>query len=108
MTLSRRRFFFGSLALPALAAKKPAPARPNVVLLIADSLPAWVLGCYGNREIRTPNLDRLAQTGTRFQRHFSSSPAPAPARASLLTGRTTMQLRAPDSGLDKVLGAAGY
>ena len=70
MHLSRRHFFFGSLALPALAAKKAAPERPNVLLLIADNVPQWVLGAYGNKEIRTPNLDRLAHMGTRFLDHY--------------------------------------
>ncbi len=46
--LSRRHFFFGSLALPAFAAKTPPP-RPNVVVIAVDHLPAWVLGCYGNQ-----------------------------------------------------------
>ena len=49
MSLSRRHFFFGSLALPALAAKKPAAEQPNILLLLAEGLPAWVLGCYGNK-----------------------------------------------------------
>ena len=71
MSITRRHFFFGSLALPAFADKKAPPVRPNLVLLVADNLPAWVLGSYGNQEIRTPNLDRLAQMGSRFQRHFA-------------------------------------
>ena len=106
MSLSRRQFFLGSLALPALAAKKPALERPNVLLLLADNVPAWVLGVYGNKEIRTPNLDRLALTGTRFRNHFVAAPAPEPGRASLLTGRTPMQPAA--AGLDKILEPAGY
>src|SRR5690349_23428808 len=108
MSLTRRHFFFGSLALPAFADKKAPVVRPNVVLLVADNLPAWVLGSYGNKEIRTPNLDRLAQTGTRFQRHFACAPSPTAGRATLLSGRTGMQLKNGDAGLDKVLGAAGY
>src|SRR5581483_7328446 len=85
MHLTRRHFFFGSLALPAIGAKKPAPERPNVLLLIADNVPQWVLGSYGNKEIRTPNLDRLARMGTRFLDHYVAAPAPAPSRASILT-----------------------
>src|SRR5438105_10316143 len=114
MTVSRRHFFFGSLALPALAAKKPAGETPHIVLILADNLPAWMLGCYGNREVRTPNLDRLAQTGTRFVNHFAAAPLPGPARASLFTGRTALQLKdadvppAGDATLDKLLGSAGY
>ena len=113
MLVSRRFFFFGSLALPALAAKKPAPERPNLLLILVDGLPAWVLGCYGNKEILTPHLDRLAQAGTRFLNHIAATPAPALSRATILTGRTPMQLHDgenPPAGaaLDKVLGDAGY
>jgi len=114
MPLSRRHFFFGSLALPALAAPKAPPERPQILLVLADRLPSWILGCYGNNEVRTPTLDRLAQTGLRFLNHFACAPAPALGRATLLTGRTPMQLG--DAGavspgevpLSKVLEGAGY
>ncbi len=114
MTLSRRHFFFGSLALPALAAPKTPGERPHILLILADRLPSWILGCYGNHEVRTPALDRLAQTGLRFLNHFACAPAPAPGRASLLTGRTPMQLGEADAGapgevpLSQVLAGAGY
>jgi arylsulfatase A-like enzyme len=106
MPISRRHFFFGSLALPAFAAKKP-PARPNLLLFLVDNLPAWTLGCYGNKEIRTPNIDRLSQTGTRFLNHFVCTPAPEPSRATFMSGRTPMQTAAA-TGLDKILGGLGY
>jgi len=105
MPISRRHFFLGSLALPAFAAKKP-PARPNLLLFLVDDLPAWVLGCYGNKEIRTPNIDRLSQTGTRFLNHFVCTPDAAPSRITFLTGRTPMQTSGP--GLDKILGGLSY
>jgi arylsulfatase A-like enzyme len=114
MPLSRRHFFFGSLALPALAATKTPGERPHILLILADRLPAWILGCYGNNEVRTPALDRLAQTGLRFLNHLACAPAPEPGRATLLTGRTPMQLGDADAAspgeipLSKVLEAAGY
>src|ERR1035438_7337698 len=115
MLVSRRSFFFGSLALPALAAKKPVAAfRPGILLLLADQLPAFMLGAYGNKQVYTPNLDRLARTGIRFFNHFSCAPAPAPGRATLLTGRTPMQIgptgviSANDIPLDKLLSSNGY
>jgi arylsulfatase A-like enzyme len=114
MLVSRRHFFFGSLALPALAAKKPAPLRPAIVLMVADQVPAWMLGCYGNKQIRTPNLDRLAQMGIRFANHFACAPAPGLGRATLLTGRTPMQIgasgvpTAEDATVAKILAEAGY
>ena len=114
MPVSRRHFFLGTLALPAFAAKKAEPLRPGILLILVDELPAFMLGSYGNKQVRTPRLDRLAQTGIRFFNHFSCAPAPGPGRATLLTGRTPMQLG--DSGnispadvpLAKILGGAGY
>lgn len=114
MNVSRRHFFFGSLALPALAARKPAGQRPNILLFLVDELPSWMLGCYGNKEVRTPNLDRLAQTGTRFLNHFACAPAPGPSRATTLTGRTPMQLGEAETlsasavSIAKVLGGLSY
>src|SRR5437764_282317 len=93
MNPTRRHFFFGSFALPALAAKKAAGEQPNILLILVDGLPSWLLGCYGNAEIRTKNIDLLAQTGTRFLNHYACSPIAEPARAALLTGRTPMQLK---------------
>jgi len=81
------------------------------VLILADRLPSWILGCYGNSEVRTPALDRLAQTGLRFLNHFACAPAPAPGRATLLTGCTPMQLGDAgfgDAPLSKVLEGVGY
>jgi arylsulfatase A-like enzyme len=61
------------------------------VLIVADDLAAWMLGCYGNKEIRTPNIDLLARAGTRFERSFAVSAAGSPSRATLFTGRTPRQ-----------------
>ena len=114
MSVSRRHFLFGSLALPAFAATKPAAERPNLVLILVDNLPSWALGSFGNQEIRTPNLDRLAQTGTRFFNHSVCTPAPALSRATLLTGRTPMQLgdsETPslgDASIEKIITGLGY
>jgi choline-sulfatase len=58
----------------------------NIVLLMDDQHRADALGCAGHPIVQTPNLDRLARTGTRFTNAFCTSPICAPARASLLTG----------------------
>ena len=60
--------------------------QPNVVFIISDDQGFWSLGCAGNREIYTPNIDRLAAQGMRFENFFCVSPVCSPARASLLTG----------------------
>ena len=65
--------------------------RPNVIFILTDDQGPWAAGCYGNPEIRTPNIDRLAATGVRFDNFFCSSPVCSPARASLLTGKIPSQ-----------------
>jgi arylsulfatase A-like enzyme len=77
--------------MPALARKERAAPRPNIVLIVADGLGAWMPGCGGNREIRTPNIDQLAQAGARFPNHFVCTPASSPSLATLFTGRVPRQ-----------------
>src|SRR4051794_22356414 len=61
--------------------------RPNVVLIIADDL-AWDdCGAFGNPKVRTPDIDRLAQGGMRFDRAFVTASSCSPSRSSLITGR---------------------
>ena len=109
MNLSRRHFFFGSFALPAFAATQVAGEKPNVLLLLVEGLPAWLLSCYGNTEVQAPNTFRLAQMSTRFLNHYAGAPVADAARASLLTGRTTMQLKSGgDATLEKLLSGIGY
>src|ERR1039458_1450260 len=109
MNLSRRHFFFGSFALPAFAATQVAGEKPNVLLLLVEGLPAWLLSCYGNTEVQAPNTFRLAQMSTRFLNHYAVAPVAEAARASLLTGRTTMQLNSGgEATLEKLLSGIGY
>ena len=67
------------------------PDRPNLVFILSDDQGAWAMGCAGNEEIRSPNLDRLAREGIRFDNFFCASPVCAPARASIQTGRIPSQ-----------------
>jgi arylsulfatase A-like enzyme len=105
-----------------------APPRTNVVFILTDNQAAWTLGCYGNPDIRTPNIDRLAAEGTLFTRCFSSNAVCSPTRATYLTGLLPSQhgvhsfLRAGDPqigpnsrsaiaefrSLPQILGDAGY
>ena len=73
--------------LPALAAEPAAPARPNIVFILADDLGYGDLQCYGHPRLRTPHLDRLAAQGTRFTQFYVSHSVCSPSRASLLTGQ---------------------
>ena len=61
--------------------------KPNVVFILTDDQGAWAMNCAGTRELYTPNLDRIAASGMRFDNFFCASPVCSPARASLLTGR---------------------
>ena len=65
--------------------------KPNLIFILTDDQGAWAMGCTGNVEIRSPNLDRLAKEGTRFDNFFCTSPVCSPARASILTGRIPSQ-----------------
>ncbi len=60
--------------------------RPNIVFILTDDQGAWAMGCAGNQDVRTPNLDWLAENGVRFDEFYCASPVCSPARASLVTG----------------------
>ena len=62
-------------------------SKPNVIVCICDQLRAFEVGCYGNAVIRTPNMDRLAAGGVRFQHAVSTNPVCMPARSSLISGQ---------------------
>ena len=68
-----------------------ATDRPNVIFILTDDQGVWAASCYGNAEIRTPNIDRLAARGMRFENFFVASPVCSPSRASFLTGRIPSQ-----------------
>jgi len=72
-------------AVPA-GARQELRARPNIILFVPDELRADALGCYGNPVVKTPNLDHLAQTGTRFAGCHVQFPVCGASRCSLLTG----------------------
>ena len=67
------------------------PNRPNIVFILSDDQGAWAMNCAGTPELKTPNLDRLADTGIRFENFFCASPVCSPARASILTGQIPSQ-----------------
>ncbi|MFP3905357.1 MAG: sulfatase-like hydrolase/transferase [Armatimonadota bacterium] len=64
---------------------------PNVIYVLTDDQGPWAAGCYGNDEIRTPNIDRLADTGIRFSNFFINCPVCSPSRATYLTGTINSQ-----------------
>ncbi|MHC4623879.1 MAG: arylsulfatase [Planctomycetota bacterium] len=98
-------------------------SRPNVIFIMADDLGYADLGCYGQRQIKTPNLDRMAAEGTRFTQCYAGSTVCAPSRSVLMTGRHTghttvrgnssklvgrIPLEAQDLTVAELLKQAGY
>ncbi len=78
---------YRAVLLGGLLLAGPAAARPNVVLILTDDMGYADLGCYGGKDIRTPNTDRLAKQGTRLTSFYSNGPVCTPTRAALMTGR---------------------
>lgn len=71
---------------------KPAPPRPNILLIVLDDWNWQHSGAYGCDWVKTPNIDRAAREGARFEYCFTSTPKCSPSRASMLTGRNIWQL----------------
>jgi len=72
--------------------------KPNVLLIMSDSLSPHYMGAYGDVTGATPNLDNLARSGVTFDRAYCNSPLCAPSRASMVTGRYVSELGAYDNG----------
>ncbi|MBO7141315.1 MAG: sulfatase-like hydrolase/transferase [Prevotella sp.] len=73
------------------------PERPNIVFILADDMGYGDLACYGNQYIQTPNIDRLARTGTSFTQAYAGSGISSPSRCSLMTGRNSGNTRIRDN-----------
>ena len=82
-----------ALALGAnpLPASQSKAKRPNIVVVLADDMGYGDLACYGHPAIKSPNLDKFATQGVRFQNSFVCTPICSASRATLFTGRTPMQ-----------------
>ena len=104
MKTTRRQFLAttgmaatGLAAVPLPAQDRPKPPaprrRPNVLVIMTDQHSKHFLGCYGNRIVRTPNLDRLAAEGMRFTSAYCPAPLCVPSRMSFMTGRTPSRNR---------------
>ncbi len=70
-----------------------AADRPNVLFILSDDHSYPYLSCYGDTNVRTPNLDRLASEGAKFRRFFTSAPQCVPSRAAYLSGRSPVAAR---------------
>ncbi len=70
---------------------RPPATRPNILVFLTDDHGQWAQHAYGNTELQTPNMDRLAAQGTRMTHAFTPCPVCSPARASFFTGRMPSQ-----------------
>ncbi|MCX5769110.1 MAG: sulfatase-like hydrolase/transferase [Candidatus Hydrogenedentes bacterium] len=89
--LNRREFLAASGAgtaglLAGIGARAASPERPNILFIMTDQQSAGMLSCAGNPYLQTPAMDRLAASGVRFERAYSSNPVCVPSRFSLQTG----------------------
>ena len=83
-----------------------APARPNIVVIMADDLGWRDLHCYGNSKLETPALDQLAADGMRFTNGYSASPVCTPTRAAMMTGQSPARLRITNHAPGNAVGFA--
>jgi len=81
-----------------LAAHLSAAAKPNLIFILADDLGYADLGCYGQKLIQTPQLDRMAAEGMRFTQFYSGSTVCAPSRCVLMTGKHLGHCRVRGNG----------
>lgn len=94
-----KRIFIISLAIIAafLQSCKPAAQkkaeRPNILIIMSDNQSAEHAACYGDKTVRTPNMDQIAAGGTRFTNAFCSAPSCTPSRAGYLTGQDIWRLK---------------
>ena len=100
-----------------IEADPPQARRPSILLILPDQWRGQDLGCMGNPEVLTPNLDRLASQGILFRNTFANTPVCCPARANLLTGRyahkngmvaNDLRLRESETTIAEILAARGY
>ena len=77
--------------------QKATTERPNIIFILADDMGYGDLACYGNQYIQTPNIDRLARTGTSFTQAYAGSGISSPSRCSLMTGKNSGNTRIRDN-----------
>lgn len=107
-----------TLAFVFLSSFVSAADRPNIIYILVDDLGYGDLGCYGQKMLTTPNIDRMGAEGMKFTRHYSGSTVCAPSRCVLMTGLHTGHCRVrgndpwiiPDSDVTvpNLLKGAGY
>ena len=124
MIQQTRREFIKMMGVAAASSMLPASviagqsSKPNIIFILADDLGYGDLGCYGQKTIKTPNIDKLAEEGMKFTDHYAGSTVCAPSRCCLMTGLHTghaivrangnVPLRPSDVTVAKLLKRQGY
>jgi len=85
-TIRKKLYSYIALLLLSVAPAEAKGTQPNILFVVVDNQPASILGTYGNPDVKTPNIDRLANEGLRFTRAFTVHGMCSPSRATLLTG----------------------
>ncbi|MBN2312471.1 MAG: arylsulfatase [Sedimentisphaerales bacterium] len=111
-------------ALPVVGYSGPTarshsnPQKPNIIFILADDLGYGDLGCFGQKQIKTPNLDKMAAEGMKLTQHYAGSTVCAPSRCCLMTGKHTghctvrgnvdFLIKPDEMTVAKILRQAGY
>jgi arylsulfatase A-like enzyme len=113
-----KHFVLVLLVLIVSLSSRAQQNRPNIIYILADDLGYGDLGCYGQKQIPTPSLDKMAAQGTRFTDFYAGSTVCAPSRCALMTGQNMghayirgngeFPLRADETTLPKMMKNAGY
>ena len=90
---NRKFLTLGLVAVSATLSAQERNKQPNILLILSDDHSAPFLGCYGNPDLKTPNLDRMAEEGLLFSRAYVSCPQSVPSRATILTGRNVLDIK---------------
>lgn len=116
--MNRSLALFISSILISIGTHTSAAPKPNIIYIMADDLGYGDLGCYGQQQIQTPHIDRLATEGLRFTNAYAGATVCAPSRCSLMTGlhggharirgNKRVPLTAQDITIADLLHNAGY
>ena len=91
-----------AFVMPGLGA-----SRPNVIVILSDDQGSVDAGCYGAKDLLTPNIDALASRGVRFTQFYAAAPICSPSRAGLLTGRYPLRCGITGNAASQVGGKEG-
>ncbi len=85
--MNKMSIFSGVLLASISSVCASSQQKPNIIFILCDDMGYGDLGCYGQKYISTPNIDRMAQEGMRFTQAYAGSPVSAPSRATIMTGQ---------------------